>query len=61
MFVFQVVRRKYQNEYDIALPITFGDDHITLDIPHGGVHTGNGWEIIPLQKAYVSSRSVVVK
>ena len=60
MFVLQVVRRKYQQEYDIALPITFGGDQILFDIPRGGVHTGN-WEIIPLQKAYVSSRNVVVK
>ena len=54
MFVLQVVRRKFQQEYDIALPITFGGDHIALDIPDGGVQTDNGWKIIPLQSPCVS-------
>ena len=54
MLVFQVVRRKYQQEYDIAPPITFGGDHIALDIPDDGAQTDNGWEIKPLHKAHVS-------
>ena len=56
MFVLQVVNRKFQQEYDIAPPITFAGDHIALDIPHGGVQTDNGWEIVPVGKAHVSSR-----
>ena len=46
---------KYQQEYDIAPPITFDGDHIALDIPDGGVQTDNGWKIVPVHKAYVSS------
>ena len=53
MFVLQVVKRKYQQEYDIAPPITFGGDHIALDIPEDGVQTDNGWEIVPLHKPHV--------
>ena len=49
-----MAKRKYQQEYDIAPPITFGDDHVALDIPDDGVHTGDGWEIVPVHKAYVS-------
>ena len=54
MFVFQVVKRKFQKEYDIAVPITFGDDHIVLDIPDNGTCTESGWEIVPLHNARVS-------
>ena len=56
MFVLQVVRRKYQQEYDIATPITVDGDHVALDIPDIGVRTDNGWEIVPVGKAHVSSR-----
>ena len=52
--ILQVAKRKYQQEYDIAPPITFGADHIALDIPEDGVQTDNGWQIVPLQKAQVS-------
>ena len=55
VFVLQVVKRKYQQEYDIAPPITFAGDHVALDIPDDGTQTDNGWEIVPLQKARVSS------
>ena len=55
VFVLQVVKRKYQQEYDIAPPITFAGDHVALDIPDDGKKTDNGWEIVPLQKARVSS------
>ena len=55
MFVFQAVKRKYRQEYDIAPPITFDDDRIALDIPDEGVQTDNGWEIVPAQKLHVSS------
>ena len=55
MFVLQVVNRKFQQEYDIVPPVTFGGDHIALDIPDGGVRTDNGWKIVPLQKPFVSS------
>ena len=51
-----MVKRKYQQEYDIAPPITFDGDHVALDIPDDGTHTDNGWEIVPLQKTDVSSR-----
>ena len=54
-FLLQVVKRKYQQEYDIAPPITFAGDHVALDIPDDGTQTDNGWEILPLQKARVSS------
>ena len=53
-FVFQVVKRKYQQEYDIAPPITFGGDQVALDIPDDGVQIDSGWEIKPLHKACVS-------
>ena len=56
MFVLQVAKKKYQWEYDIATPITFDGDVIALDIPEDGVHTDNGWEIVPVGKAHVSSR-----
>ena len=55
MFVFQAVERKYQQQYDIATPITFDGDHIAHDIPDDGVHTDNGWEIIPVHMRHVSS------
>ena len=55
VFVLQVVKRKYQQEYDIAPPITFAGDNVSLDIPDDGTQTDNGWEIVPLQKARVSS------
>ena len=61
MFVLQVVKRKYQQEYDIAPTITFAGDHIALDIPGDGVRTDNGWEIIPLHKPHVSSNVDVCK
>ena len=57
MFVLQVTKRKYRQEYDIAPPITFDGDHIALDIPDGGVQTDNGWKIIPIHRAQVSSRT----
>ena len=56
VFVLQVVKRKYQQEYDIAPPITFSGDHVALDIPDDGTQTNNGWEIVPLHKTDVSSR-----
>ena len=48
-----MAKRKYQQEYDIAPPVTFGADRIALDIPDDGVKT-NGWEIVPVHKAHVS-------
>ena len=51
--IIQVAKRKYQQEYDIAPPITFGADHIALDIPEDGIQTNNGWEIVPLQNPQV--------
>ena len=59
VLVLQVVQRKYQQEYDIAPPITFADDHVALDIPDDGTQTNNGWEIVPLHKTDVSSRECV--
>ena len=53
VFVPQVVKEKYNQEYDIALPITFGGDYVALDIPDDGVQTESGWEIVPLHKAIV--------
>ena len=50
-----MARRKYQQEYDIAPPITFAGDYIFLDIPGDGTMTDNGWEIVPVQKPHVSS------
>ena len=52
-FVLQVVRRKYQQEYDIAPSITFAGDQITLDIPDDGKEV-SGWEIVPVHTAQVS-------
>ena len=49
-----MVKRKYQQEYDIAPPITFGGDQVALDIPDDGKKTDSGWEIKPLHKACVS-------
>ena len=49
-----MVKRKYQQEYDIAPEITFAGDHIALDIPEDGIHTENGWVIVPLHKPHVS-------
>ena len=57
MFVLQVTKRKYLQQYDIAVPITFDGDYIALGIPDDGVQTDNGWEIVPVQKPYVSSRT----
>ena len=48
------MKRKYQQEYDIAPSITFGGDHIALDIPEDGVMADNGWQIVPVHKACVS-------
>ena len=48
------MKRKYQQEYDIAPPISFSGDRISLDIPDDGVKLDNGWGIVPVQKAYVS-------
>ena len=56
VFVLQLMKRKYQQEYDIAPPITFADDHVALDIPDDGIQTDNGWKIVPLHTADVSSR-----
>ena len=39
VFVLQVVKRKYQQEYHIAPPITFASDHVALDIPDDYTHT----------------------
>ena len=50
-----MVKRKYQQEYDIAPPITFGADHVALDIPDDGIQTDNGWEIVPVQRTQVNS------
>ena len=52
-FLLQVVKRKYQQEYDIALPITFAGDKVALDIPEDGTKTDNGWEIVPVQEPHV--------
>ena len=52
--VLQAVKRKYQQEYDIAPSITFGGDHIALDIPEDGIMADNGWQIVPVHKACVS-------
>ena len=51
------MKRKYQQEYDIAPPITFSGDKVALDIPDDGTQTDNGWEIVPVQTAYVSPSS----
>ena len=54
MLVLQAVRKKYQQEYDIAPPITFGGDHIALDIPDDGIQTDDGWKIRPNYRPHVS-------
>ena len=54
----QVVKKRYNQEYDIAPPITFGDDHVALDIPDDGVRTDSGWEIKPLHNARVSQYDI---
>ena len=59
-FVPQVVKRKYNQEYDIAPTITFGDDHVALDISDDGVRTDSGWEVKPLHKAIVSQKMHVL-
>ena len=48
------MKRKYQQEYDIATSITFAGDHIALDIPEDGVIADNGWKIEPVHMARVS-------
>lgn len=54
LFVLQEVQKKYQQQYDIATPITFGGDHVALDISDDGIQTGDGWEVKPLYKTCVS-------
>ena len=51
------MKRKYQQEYDIAPPITFAGDRVALEIPEDGTHTDNGWDIVPVHMAYVSPSS----
>ena len=53
------MNKKYHQEYDIATPIAFDADHVALDIPHDGIQTDNGWEIVPVQKAKVSQCEVL--
>ena len=53
-----MVKRKYQQEYDIAPEITFAADHVSLDISDDGTKTDNGWEIVPVHKAHVSPSSI---
>ena len=43
MYVIQVAKRKYQQEYDIAPSITFGGDHVALDIPDEQKMDGKKW------------------
>jgi len=47
------LKRKYLQEYDIAPPITFGGDHVALDISDDGTETSNGWRIVPLHRTKV--------
>ena len=47
------MKRKYEQEYDIAPAITFAADHVALDIPDDGTKV-NEWEIVPVHKAQVS-------
>ena len=54
------MKRKYQQEYNIAFPITFGGDQIAFDILADGIRTHNGWEIVPLQKTAVSASNIHV-
>ena len=49
-----MLKRKYKQECDITCLITFGGDHVALDIPDNGVQTDSGWEITPVAKARVS-------
>ena len=56
-----MVQRKYQQDYDIAPPITFGNDHITLDIPEDGTETSNGWRIVPQYIPMVTITTVEVR
>ena len=49
-----MAKRRYQQEYDIAPAITFDGDHVALDIPDDGT-TVNGWRIVPVHKAHVST------
>ena len=58
VFVLQVMKRKYQQEYDIAHSITFGDDRVALGIADDGVQTESGWEIKPLYQARVSQYNI---
>ena len=60
VFAIQVVKRKYQQEYDIAPSISFSGDRISLGIPDDGVKSDNGWAIVPVQKAYVSLHDPVI-
>ena len=53
------MKRKYQQEYDIAPAITFDGGRVALDIPDDGTQTDNGWEIVPAYKAQVSPQSIV--
>lgn len=55
------MKRKYEQEYDIAPPITFSDDHVALDIPEDGTLTKNGWEILPVQKTHVSLKYCIYR
>ena len=52
-----MAKRKYQQEYDIALPVRFDGDQVALDIPDVGAITENGWAIQPVYKAQVSLSS----
>ena len=61
MSVLQVVKEKYQQDYDLAVPITFAGDYVALDIPDDGVRTDNGWEVRPLYRAHVSLHSILFK
>lgn len=49
-----MVKQKYQKDYDLAVPITFADDYVALDIPDGGVQKDGEWEVRPLHRARVS-------
>ena len=42
----------------IAYSITFGDDHVALDIAEDGVQTESGWEIKPLHQARVGQYNI---
>ena len=49
-----MVKKKFQQKYDIAAEITIASDCLALNIPDDGISTDNGWEIVPSQKAHVS-------